>query len=53
MKIKIFSKNERDLLEADVNAFIADKEVVDIKQSMTSFTVGYKYAVCASNIAAR
>lgn len=42
MKIKIFRSTMIDKIEKDVNDFIKDKEVIDIKQSIGGFETATK-----------
>lgn len=42
MKIKIFRSTMIDKIEEDVNDFIKDKEVIDIKQSIGGFETATK-----------
>ena len=46
MKVEIFGQETKRELEDEINKFIKDKEVIDIKFSTVKRNLGYYYTVC-------
>nr|DAQ69279.1 MAG TPA: Sporulation protein Cse60 [Caudoviricetes sp.] len=46
MRVEIFGQETKRELEDEINEFIKDKEVIDIKFSTVKRNLGYYYTVC-------
>lgn len=46
MKVKVFDESHEKDLEDDINAFIVDKEIVDIKYQVAITTYGEEQIYC-------
>lgn len=46
MRVEIFGQETKRELEDEINKFIKDKEVIDIKFSTVKRNLGYYYTVC-------
>lgn len=50
MKIKIFDENHEKDLENDINEFIIDKEIIDIKFNVSVAMFGEEQIYCFSSL---
>ena len=50
MKVKVFDENHEKDLESDINEFIIDKEIIDIKFNVSVAMFGEEQVYCFSSL---